>query len=247
MVARTIITGTRFSSVQPASCPIVVVEDRKGEVWMGLRGCVAALVVGLLVGCGEVASEHTDGGSTHMSLDGRATSNSSTTGSQSGSSSIVSSASSTSSGSQSSSSSVVGSSSSRSVVSSSSSSSVGSSSSSISCPSDCADGCSNGTCEIDCNGPSACQKSAGVTVTCAPDLPCDINCNGGDACSGLTIVCPTTSACTVNCLVGAACLMASVVCGDGPCNVMCTPSMGGPIKSIDGCGSNCTNTCKVGE
>jgi hypothetical protein len=126
----------------------------------------------------------------------------------------------------------------------SSSRSTSGSSSSSACPRDCSGGCGSGTCDIECNGqgPDGNCGGIGEVYSCAPGLPCIIDCSGPGSCKNGQFNCPTTAPCTINCTGASSCGNSKVVCGAGPCTVACTVGLGGEI-AVEGCGANCTNNC----
>jgi hypothetical protein len=137
-----------------------------------------------------------------------------------------------------------------------------------SCPAACTGGCANGTCVIDCTGPRQCQGLLGepkpvpgrasehdcagpgscsyADFSCEDGEPCSFECSGEDACSSAVIHCPTTGACAVDCTGLTACAGMTVICGEGPCTITCAPADTFLLRSVQGCGANCTNTCDVG-
>ena len=114
------------------------------------------------------------------------------------------------------------------------------------CPPACTGGCDGTTCNIDCQGNSACEDDA---VACPAGWDCAVDCDGNSACNGATITC-NVQACTVACAGNFGCRNATVTCGAGTCAVAC--STGNSV--CDGielqCGPNdgsitCTSTDAV--
>ena len=135
------------------------------------------------------------------------------------------------------------------------------------CPGFC-DDCDNGTCVFNCDN-NGCQ---GVTLPCASDRPCEVNCFGSNSCRDLSpsqqfiVDCPPTyecritcsgnnacqgleqqcdtGTCTLDCASGnSTCFGSALTCGDGQCNAICNTT-NNPVVA---CGNACECTdCGAG-
>jgi hypothetical protein len=96
------------------------------------------------------------------------------------------------------------------------------------CSPDCTNGCAGDVCEIECIGDAACETQ---TLSCAPEMPCVITCDGPDACDEAII------ACSLQCTGDPeACLELEMTCGAGECTATCDPESTPPTVT---CGSSC--------
>lgn len=85
------------------------------------------------------------------------------------------------------------------------------------CPEACTR-CDAGRCVIDC-AERDCEDD---TVECPEGWPCDVRCEGEDACRGTRLECGDGE-CTIDCQGDSACENARVRCGSAPCAVTCGP------------------------
>jgi hypothetical protein len=105
----------------------------------------------------------------------------------------------------------------------------------------CAGGCSAAACKIDCKSQSCSDR----LIICPPDKPCELACNGLDACDTTTVECPAGFDCSVQCEGKDACGDMILRCSDGDCSIRCGTDRASCEGAVVDCGSGrCDATCE---
>lgn len=109
------------------------------------------------------------------------------------------------------------------------------------CPSVCNGGCAGDVCVIACGS----TQCVGKVLTCPAGMPCQINCNGSEACDEAKAACPGGGYdCKVTCNGFESCEALDLQCLDGACSISCGTDTTSCKDTVMKCGTGkCTASC----